>query len=81
MNEYMNKDFIKEKIAWYKLLFTVLVTLVVGSVGWFATNYSKAILFFVISDIIIFTGFSIGIIISIAKIRLFLRKLGEIKDV
>ncbi len=54
---HMNIDLIKEKIAWYKLLFTVLVTLAVGTVGWFSANYSKAIHFFVVIDTIFITSF------------------------
>lgn len=34
----MNKEVIKEKINWYKLLFTVLVTVTVSSIGWLTSH-------------------------------------------
>lgn len=77
----MNIDLIKEKIAWYKLLFTVLVTISAGTVGWFVANYSKALKFFIVIDSILVTGFLTGIIFCFVKIRFYLSKLGEKKDV
>jgi len=77
----MNIELIKEKIAWYKLLFTVLVTVSAGTVGWFVANYSKTLKFFIVIDSILVTSFLIGIIFCFAKIRFYLNKLGEKKDV
>jgi len=53
----MNIELIKEKIAWYKLLFTVLVTVSAGTVGWFVANYSKTLKFFLVIDSILVTSF------------------------
>ena len=77
----MNTELIKEKIAWYKLLFTVLVTLVAGSVSWFVANFLKTIRFFVIIDSILITSFLIGIIFCFAKVRFYFKKLGEKSNV
>ena len=77
----MNIKLILEKISWYKLLFTVLVTLVVGTVSWFINNYFKVLFVLIIMDIIAFTGFSVGIIFCITKIRFYFKKLGEKEDV
>lgn len=77
----MNLELIKEKIAWYKLLFTVLVTITVGSVSWIVKNYLKAFPPFVIIDFILAVSFSIGIIFSIVKVRFYFKKLGEKENV
>lgn len=77
----MNIILIKEKITWYKLLFTILVTLTAGSVGWVIANYSKALPLFVIADTFIITSFLTGIIFCFAKVRFYFKKLGELKDV
>ena len=74
----MNSELIKEKIAWYKLLFTVLVTITAGSIGWFVNNYNKAIPAFVVIDILTFTSFWVGIALCVTKIRFYFNKLGEI---
>ena len=77
----MNKELIKEKIAWYKLLFTVLVTLTVVCTGWFVANYFNPVRAFVVIDIIFIIVFLTGIIASITKIRFYFKKLGENKNV
>jgi len=77
----MNIELIKEKIAWYKLLFTVLVTISAGTVGWFVANYNKAFFPFIVTDAISLVGFSIGIIFCISKIRFYFNKLEEKSNV
>jgi len=77
----MNIELIKEKIAWYKLLFTVLVTVSAGSIGWFVANFSKSLRFFIIIDAIFITTFLIGIIFCLAKRNFYFKKLGEKSDV
>lgn len=77
----MNTELIKEKIAWYKLLFTVLVTVSAGSISWFVANYAKALKFFIFLDIIAIAGFAVGIIFSIIKVRFYFKRLREKQDV
>lgn len=77
----MNTELIKEKIAWYKLLFTVIVTVSAGSIGWFVSNYDKALKFFVIADAITFISFLAGITFCLAKIRFYFNKSGEKENV
>lgn len=77
----MNTELIKEKIAWYKLLFTVLVTVSAGSIGWFVANFSKSLRFFIVIDAIFITIFLIGIIFCILKVRFYFKKLGEKSNV
>ena len=71
------EKYITEKISWYKLLFTVLVTVSAGTIGWYVNNYSGSLPYFVILDVIAFTGFLAGIVITFSKIRFYLKKLQE----
>ena len=59
----MNKDLCKEKISWYKLLFTLMSTALVACIGWIVsnTNYSLKV-------VILLNGISI---IAIAMVFAF----------
>ena len=63
----MSKDFLKEKISWYKLLFTILVTVLIGNISWFMGNYQSFAKIIIIAD---------GIVVY--KIRFYLKKMEEI---
>jgi len=76
----MENELAKEKIAWYKLLFTILATAQVGSISWFVSHYDKAIKLFAIIDIMAFFAITLGLVLTIFKIRYYFKKL-EIKNV
>lgn len=73
----MNKEVTKEKINWYKLLFTILVTAIVGSIGWLTSHLGTPLKGLVILDIIGIIFLSIGLSAIIYKIRFYFKKLGE----
>ncbi len=69
------KDFLKEKISYYKLLLTFSITAFYGIVGWYSSkdfnidNAMKMLMIFIIGFV------SIGIGIFIYKIRFYLNEL------
>ena len=70
-------NFIKEKVAYYKLWLTLLYTTDAGLIAWFFNNYVKIgnikFLFIVLN--IAFVSLLIGIFVQ--KIRMFLEKLSD----
>jgi len=73
----MDKDFLKEKIAYYKLWITILTTIDVSVIAWFFNNYNKInYIKFSFLWITIFTGIIATIILN-KKARNYLKKLGE----
>jgi hypothetical protein len=75
----MKKQTLIEKISWYKLLFTVLVTMTAAGVGWFVNNYKNADLVYLNADFVLTFFFVFGIIFSTFKINIYIRKLEERK--
>jgi hypothetical protein len=75
----MKKQTILEKISWYKLLFTVLATMTAAGVGWYVNNYKNAELVYLNADFVLTFFLVFGIILSIFKINVYIRKLEERK--
>ena len=70
-------DQVKEKLSWYKLLFTMLITIFIGNISWFMSSYrsfSKTILL-IDMFIELLMVFAIGIVVY--KVRFYLNKLGD----
>lgn len=76
-NKIMNIDVVKEKINWYKLLFTILITAAIGSIGWLTSNLDTPWRGLIITDILSILFLSFGISVVVYKIRFYLKKLGE----
>lgn len=74
----MNKDLYKEKISWYKLLFTLMSTALVACIGWLVSNTDYHIKGVIVLNglAIIFISMSMSAVIY--KIRYYFRKLGEV---
>lgn len=73
----MNIDVVKEKINWYKLLFTIFVTATVGCIGWLTGNFNTNTKFLMVCDGIVIVVLSIGISVVVYKIRFYLKRLGD----
>lgn len=73
----MNIDVVKEKISWYKLLFTVLITATIGSIGWLTSHLNIQWKALIIFDIFGIVFLSIGVSAVIYKIRFYFKRLGE----
>lgn len=69
------KDFLKEKLSWYKLLNTLLITLTAGMIGWLVSNYKVADVWLVYFSIFGVILFSLIISICYYKVRFYLSKL------
>lgn len=76
----MESGLFKEKISWYKLVFTVLATMFAACIGWLVSNIDFPIKSIVILNIFSIVAISIGIIATVYKIRYYLNKLGESDD-
>lgn len=76
----MNKDLCKEKISWYKLLFTLMSTALVACIGWIVsnTNYSLKVVILLNGISIIAIAMSMSAVVY--KIRYYFKKLGDIDD-
>lgn len=65
----MDKEFIKEKLTWLRLLLTFAVTIGSACIAWFVANYNKVAKIFVNSDILVVLFLFISAIIINQKIR------------
>ena len=71
----MDKDFLKEKIAYYKLWITIFTTINAGMIAWIYKNLKTlSVLNFVLVAFIIFL-FVCSLLIINEKARIFLSKL------
>ena len=73
----MNINFIKEKIAYYKLWLTFLVAINAGVIAWTFNNYIKinSIRFFVVYFTILVISYAIIVINQ--KTRRFIDRIGD----
>ena len=67
----------KEKISWYKLLFTLSATALAACIGWLVSNID-----FPLKSVIILNGLAIIAIaicmsVIVYKVRYYFKKLGE----
>ena len=67
----------KEKISWYKLLFTLSATALAACIGWLVSNID-----FPLKGVIILNGLAIIAIatcmsVIVYKVRYYFKKLGE----
>ncbi len=76
----MEFDLFKEKINWYKLVFTILSTMFAASIGWLVSNINFPVKSIVVLNIFSIVLISIGITATVYKIRYYLNKLGESND-
>ena len=73
----MYKDLYKEKISWYKLLFTVSATALAACIGWNVSNLDFQYKMVVILNDISIVAIAIGMSAMVYKIRYYFKKLGE----
>jgi len=73
----MSLEFLKEKIGWYKLLFTLLSTVSVGNVSWFIASYKTSPKTIIAIDLLLIPIMFTGLGIMIYKVRFYLKKLEE----
>jgi len=65
----MDKDFLKEKIGFYKLLLTFIVTMDASTMAWVFNNFSKISGLKVIITIAVIVTLTVFILILIKKTR------------
>lgn len=75
----MDKDFLKEKLTWLRLWLTYAVTIEAACIAWFVSNYDKAAMIFVYSDIIVVLGLVICTIVLNQKIRKNIKIMRDFK--
>ncbi len=74
----MNKESLKEKIGWYRHLFTFFSAVNFASVGWFVANFGKLIITgFLAMNILLIISSLISMFVLTFKIRKHIKKLGE----
>lgn len=71
----MNKDALKEKISWYKLLFTFSSAVDVALIGWLANNYGQIVKIIMILNILAIICFSSITIITSYKVRKYIKEM------
>lgn len=71
------KDFLKEKISYYKLLLTFFVTALFGMSGWYFSNRNSMGDLFTILAIFGFIAIITLVATAIYKIRFYIDKLKE----
>jgi len=73
----MNKEELKEKISWYRHLFTFLAAVNFACISWFVANYGKYIIGFYIIDVLAIIFSYIIMFVLAFKIKKHIKKLGE----
>ncbi len=71
-------DSLKEKIAYLKLWLGILVVTDISLIGWLVSNYEKAKLLFLISDIIAIVMISVGMLVLHKRIKREIERLREL---
>ena len=77
----MEFDLYKEKISWYKLIFTILTTVLAACIGWLVSNIDFPLKCVIILNGLSIVAISIGIVATIYKIRYYLNRMGEDGDI
>lgn len=72
-----NEEFLKQKVGWYRHLFTVFAAVTVGCAAWIVANYDKAAHYIVVLDIATIFAVGIAIGITVSKIRKYIKLLRE----
>ncbi len=76
MNKF-NKEYFKQKISWYRQLFTLFFAVVVGCIAWLAANLEKPGQILVNLDILaIFVALVVLGILN-TKVRDYIKKLRD----
>ena len=73
----MDKDYLKEKIAYYKLWITILTTIDASIIAWFFKNYGVMSGFKFISIELLILIATLMIFILNAKTKKFLERIGD----
>jgi len=73
----MNKEGLKEKINWYRHLFTFFSAVNFASAGWFVANYGKSAMGFLSINILLLIFSLAGMLFLGFKITKHIKKLGE----
>ena len=73
----MSSEFLKEKISWYKLLFTLTATALVASIGWIVSNTDYPLKFVIALNALGIAILAGSIAVFIYKIRFYLKKMEE----
>lgn len=74
----MNKDYIVQKIVWYRHLFTFVSAITVGCIAWLFGNYDKAIIELIIINVVAIAILFISNAIVVYEIRKYLKKMRDI---
>ena len=67
----------KEKISWYKLLFTLLTTALAACIGWLVSNINFPYKSVVILNELAIITISLCMSVIIYKVRYYFKKIGE----
>ncbi len=73
----MDKELYKEKISWYKLLFTLSSTALVACIGWLVSNIDFPVKGVIILNVFAIIAISIGMSTIVYKVRYYFNRLGE----
>ena len=73
----MNSELFKEKISWYKLLFTLSATALAACIGWLVSNLDFPLKSVIILNVLSIIAISTGMSAIVYKVRYYLKKLGE----
>lgn len=65
----MDKEFLKEKLTWFRLWLTFLLAVEAACIAWFVANFTQTAKFFVYADIIVIFGLAFTIILINQKIH------------
>ena len=73
----MKQDIYKEKISWYKLIFTISSAAITACIGWLVSNINFPIKSIIVLNILSIIAISFGLAVVICKIRYYFNKLGK----
>lgn len=73
----MNKEKIKEKLTWLRLIFTTVIAIDVACIAWFVSNYNKTNPLILNYDLLIISFLTGSIFTIVGKINANINKLED----
>jgi hypothetical protein len=73
----LNEEYFKQKVEYYRLLFTLFFAVEAGCIAWFINNFNKTYREFLTLDVLAILGVTATLIFTNLKIRGYIKRLRE----
>lgn len=73
----INEEYYKQKIGWYRHLFTVFSAITIGCAAWLVASYDKVAQMLIYLDLITIFAVTVSMGVTVTKIRKYIKLLRE----